>query len=116
MSRAAQALAARLRADLKAAMRARDALETGVLRELLAALDNAQAVPVDLSGRASAMQPFAAGTAEAPRRTLSAADVARLVAAEAAGRAEAAAQFGALGHAAEAARLAREAPIVRRYG
>ena len=45
-SDAAESLKARLRADLKLAMRARAKLDVGVLRALIAALDNAQAVQI----------------------------------------------------------------------
>lgn len=115
MSDAAQTLKLRLRADLKAAMQARDAVEISVLPGLMAAIDNAQAQPFDLSGPASAMRAFGDGTGEVERRILSAEDLARLIETEAEARDEASAEMRALGRVDDADRLRTEAAIVRRY-
>lgn len=111
---AAAAMQARLRADLKAAMRARDALETSVIRSLLAAIDNAQAVAV-AQGPASIQRAFGDGAGEVARLVLSAGAVRALMAREAEARATAAADMGRLGRAAEANRMLAEAAIARRY-
>jgi uncharacterized protein YqeY len=116
MSDAAQALKLRLRADLKAAMQARNAVETSLLRNLMAAIDNAQAQPVDLTGPASQMRAFGDGTGEVARLALSAERLARLLETEASARDDASAEMRALGRTEEADRLATEAAIVRRYG
>lgn len=43
---AAALLKSRLRADLTAALKAREKLQAALLRDLIAALDNAEAVPI----------------------------------------------------------------------
>jgi uncharacterized protein YqeY len=115
MSDAADALKLRLRADLKAAMQVRNAIETSVLRNLMAAIDNAQAQPVDLSGPASQMRAFGDGAGEVARLTLSVEQLAQLIQTEARARDAASAEMRALGRTEEADRLATEAVIVRRY-
>ena len=112
---AAKAMRARLRADLQAAMRRRDSLAASTLRGLIAALDNAQAVALDLSGPASPPRPFGDGTGEVPRRALSAADVTRALDAERAARLSAAAEMARLGRIADAERLNAEAALIVRY-
>jgi uncharacterized protein YqeY len=103
---------------LPEAMRARDQPAVGALRATLAALDNAEAVPVDearLRGVAVEQSPTGAGTTEAPRRELSERRVAEVVRAEAAERLEAAAQLTAPAHAERAARLRAEAAVLLRF-
>ena len=69
-----------LRERLTAAMRARDRQTAGVMREVLAALENAEAVPATESGTTAATSEHVAGGAvglgagEAPRRVLSSED------------------------------------------
>ncbi len=109
------ALKARLRADLKGAMQARRVGETQALRTLLAAIDNAQAVPVEDRGPAHAARAFGDGTGEVPRLDLSDDDVQALLAREAESRRAAAAEMARLGQADRAAALAAEAEIVLRY-
>lgn len=63
----------RLRAALLDARRARDAEVVSVVRSALAALENAEAVPVEAAAGALEASP-AAGSTEARRRTLTDAD------------------------------------------
>lgn len=112
MEDAADPLKARLRADIKAAMRAREADETRLLRALLAAIDNAQAVPLEQVAqiaRAERMSP------ELPRVALNGADLHKLLTGEMAERTRAAEAMVAHGHAERAARLHAEVTIIGRY-
>ncbi|WP_438490309.1 hypothetical protein [Streptomyces sp. S186] len=96
-------------------MRARDKTAVSALRATLAALDNAEAVPVDeAEPRAAALEhsPVGAGATEAARRELSEHRVVDVVRAEAAERLEAAAQLTAPAHADRAARLRAEAAVL----
>lgn len=111
----ATALKQRLREDLKAAMQARASDEVGVLRNLIAALDNAEAVPVDPGQRRANPHAFGVAAGEHPRLDLGSADVAELIAAEIEARLAAAAGYEAHGQAAEAARLRAEAAKIERY-
>jgi len=110
-----------LRTDLTAAMRARDAVAVAALRSALAAIGNAEAVPVVPDGGATSSSEHVAGArvglgaAEAPRRALSADDVAALVRAEATERGAAAEQMAALGRPEVAERLRAEAAVLARY-
>ncbi|WP_406445877.1 hypothetical protein OHB00_19515 [Streptomyces sp. NBC_00631] len=98
-------------------MRARDKAAVSALRATLAALDNAEAVPVDeteLRGLALEASPFGAGATEVARRELSEPDVVRVVRAEAAERLAAAEQLTAPAHADRAGRLRAEAAVLLR--
>jgi uncharacterized protein YqeY len=112
---AAETLKARLRADLKQAMRARASLEVGVVRALIAALDNAQAVPIGDAHQRYVVHAFGDGATEVPRLVLDAARVEGLLGDELAGRLQAADQIEGLGRAERAAELRAEAAIVARY-
>ncbi|MEV5433323.1 hypothetical protein [Streptomyces sp. NPDC052701] len=99
-------------------MRARDKAAVSALRATLAALDNAEAVPVDEAGaRGAALEqsPVGAGATEAARRALSERGVVDIVRAEAAERLDAAAQLTAPAHAGRAARLRAEAAVLLRF-
>ncbi|MEU3414839.1 GatB/YqeY domain-containing protein [Streptomyces sp. NPDC006658] len=96
-------------------MRARDKAAVSALRSALAALDNAEAVPLSeagLRGVALEESPVGAGTTEAARRELSERGVIDVVRAEAAERLEAAARLTAPAHADHAARLRAEAAVL----
>ncbi|WP_318205920.1 hypothetical protein [Streptomyces sp. SCL15-4] len=96
-------------------MRARDKAAVSALRSTLAALDNAEAVPLSeagLRGVALEESPAGAGTTEAARRELSERGVIDVVRAEAAERLEAAARLTAPAHADHAARLRAEAAVL----
>jgi uncharacterized protein YqeY len=109
----ATVLKERLRADLKAAMQARAADEVRVLRVLIAALDNAEAVP----SAAAPYSPRAFGdpSGEVSRLDLDAAAVDALLADEMAARLTAATDYRSHGRNDEAARLEAEAAVVERY-
>ncbi|WP_327187487.1 hypothetical protein [Streptomyces sp. NBC_01334] len=99
-------------------MRARDKAAVSALRTTLAALDNAEAVPVGEAGlRGSALEqsPVGAGATEAARRELSEQGVLAVVRAEADERLEAAAQLTAPAHADRAALLRAEAAVLLRF-
>ena len=111
-------LRVRMRQALPEAMRARDKAAVSALRATLAALDNAQAVPVDeaeMRGLALEQSPVGAGATEAARRELSECSVADIVRAEATERLEAAAQLTAPAHADRVARLRAEAAVLLRF-
>ncbi|SDF99099.1 hypothetical protein SAMN05216260_11327 [Streptomyces griseoaurantiacus] len=107
----------RMRQALPEAMRARDKAAVSALRSTLAALDNAEAVPLDESathGPAIEQTPTGAGATEAARRELSEHTVAGIVRAEAEERLEAAAQLTSPAHTAHATRLRAEAAVLLR--
>ena len=108
------ALKERLRADLKAAMQAKRGDEVRVLRQLIAALDNAEAVPIDSAPKQVRPGHGSAG-AEAVRRDLDADSIATLLAAEIAARHAAAADYRAGGREVEADALESEVTIIERY-
>lgn len=124
-SDAAGDLRARLRTDLRDAMKARDAVATGLLRRLIALIDNAEAVAlspaeatsVNLAGGASEWVATGAsfGAAEVPRKLLTAADLAVLFRTEAAEIAATAAAMDRVGRPDEAAVARAEAALLARY-
>lgn len=98
-------------------MRARDKAAVSALRSTLAALDNAEAVPLEEAGtRGPALEqsPVGAGATEAARRELSECRVADIVRAEATERLDAAAQLTEPAHADRVARLRAEATVLLR--
>ncbi|MFE2225489.1 GatB/YqeY domain-containing protein [Streptomyces kronopolitis] len=99
-------------------MRARDKVAVSALRATLAALDNAEAVPVgeaELRGGALEHTPAGVGVTEAARRDLSERAVADIVRAEAAERLDAATQLSAPAHADHVTRLRAEAAVLLRF-
>ncbi|MGC4105154.1 MAG: hypothetical protein QM753_02215 [Thermomicrobiales bacterium] len=107
----------RLRVDLTAAMKARDADAVAALRGAMAAIDNAEAValpdaaiPAD-GGIAGARA--GVGSTEVMRRDLAAAEVRSLVMAQIGDRDTAADWYAAHGHPERAERLRREAVALR---
>ncbi|SDO25631.1 hypothetical protein SAMN05660199_01658 [Klenkia soli] len=109
-----------MRADLTAAMRARDRTTTAVLRAALGAVANAESVPVREAGRPAADGPVAGavtgvGATEAPRRVLSAADVVAVLRAERDERLAAADQLAAAGSSGAADELRGTAALLERY-
>ncbi|GHH59809.1 hypothetical protein GCM10018781_03680 [Kitasatospora indigofera] len=105
----------RMRQALPEAMRARDKAAVSALRTALAAVDNAEAVPVDEAatrGRALEHSPVGAGATEAARRELTESDVVAVVRAEAAERLAAAAGLTEPAHADRVARLRAEARVL----
>jgi uncharacterized protein YqeY len=112
---AAERMSDRLRADLKAAMRARDTVATATIRMLLGAIDNAQAVPVDPVRRPSAMNKFGESAIEVPRLELSPDDVQAVLRGEIERRRSMAEEIRGFGRSGEADRAIAEAEIIRRY-
>jgi uncharacterized protein YqeY len=108
----ATALKQRLRADLKAALQARAADEVRVLRTVIAALDNAEAVPGEYQALPRA---FGDPSAEVARLELDGGAVEALLAKEIEARLAAAADYERHGRTDEAARLRDEAGLVARY-
>ncbi len=107
-----------MRQALPEAMRARDKAAVSALRSALAALDNAEAAPVDegaLRGLALEQAPVGAGATEVERRALSEEEAAGVVRAEADEREAVAASLTAPAHAERAARLRAEAAVLHRF-
>jgi len=104
-----------LRADLKAAMLDRRREDAALIRTLIAAVDNAEAVAMPEGAKPADSASFASGTAESARKALDDADIAAILAGEIASRRDAAAQMRVGGADAEAARLEREAADVALY-
>lgn len=109
----AAALKVRLRSDLKAAMQAHAADDVRLLRTLIAALDNAEAVAVE--GKPDPFRKLGDPSGEVARRALDDAEVDALLEVEAESRLMAAADYERHGREAEAARLRGEAARVERY-
>jgi uncharacterized protein YqeY len=112
---AAATLRETLRADLKTAMLGKDRARAALLRTLIAAIDNAEAVEATAEQQTESFRKLGDPSGEVARRVLTAADIAAVLEREAASRLEAAAQYRAGGNAAEAARLEAEANVVRGY-
>lgn len=109
----AAALKERLRADLKAAMREKRADEVALLRNLIAALDNAEAAPgVVYTALPGA---FGGGANEVSRLELDRAAVEALLTREVEERLAAAADYERRDRAEDAARLRDEAALVSGY-
>jgi uncharacterized protein YqeY len=109
-----------LRADLVAAMKARQPEVVAVLRTALAAIDNAEAVDLPEGGTESASGPIAGarsgvGSTEAARRALSIDDVRALLETQVSERLAAAGQYEAHGQYEAADRLRREAGVLGTY-
>jgi len=96
-------------------MRARASAEMRVLRALLAAIDNAQAVPVGNRHDKYVPHTFGDAAVEVPRLELGRDALEALLRNEQSERIASAEQMGALGRADRAAALQEEAGIVGRY-
>ena len=110
-----EALQDRLRAALRDAMRARRIRETRVIRLLIAAIDDAQAVPVGDLHERYAVRAFGDASTEVPPLSLGEVELDAVLAREIANRREAADELSARGRAEEAAGLEEEIEIVRRF-
>jgi uncharacterized protein len=106
---------ARLRADLRTAMKDRRTIEAKVVRALIAAIDNAEAPPVQEGQTAPARHHFRSGSAEIERVVLSDAHVHGVIAADIHERESAAAEMERLGLIDRAEALRAEAVIAKRY-
>jgi uncharacterized protein YqeY len=112
---AGEAMKAQLRRDLRAAMKRRDNGEMALLRELGAALDNAEAAPLRAERPSVDRHAFSDGSAEGERRVLTRGDVHALMLGEVNARVEAAAAFARLGAEARSTALYAEIRILHRY-
>ncbi|ACV80879.1 GatB/YqeY domain-containing protein [Nakamurella multipartita] len=128
----AAALRARMRADLKTAMKARRPDDVAALRVVLAAFDNAEAVPVPtpLPAHSSTPWPAAAplvtsehvaaaavglGSTEVPRRELTLADLHEILRTQVDEWTAEAQTYHGLGQTDAATRLRRQAELIRGY-
>lgn len=114
-SDAATAMKTRLRADLRAAMAARQASEVAVIRTLMAALDNAEAPAAEQKQPPGGAHDFHSGSAEVRRLELSGDRIAEILRAEAEEREMAASEMERLGQTEAAEQLRADAGIARRY-
>lgn len=112
MSDLEQRLRLRLTLDLHAALKSRNSTRVSALRSLLAALDNAQAIPL---AELPARSPLCGATAEVPRKTLSDAQLVALFAAELDERRTAAMMLEKHGSHEEAERLRAELAVLDDY-
>jgi len=96
-------------------MKARASAEVSLLRVLIAAIDNAQSVPVGQGHQRYVELKFGDGSAEVPRLVLGETELTALLETEAAARDSAAAEFDRLGQAERAQVMRDEAGWVRRY-
>lgn len=112
---AATVLKERLRADLKAAMQARANAEVRLLRTLIAALDNAEAVPGEGLVEKYVPRSFGDPSGEVARLALDDEAVGQLLQAEFEARATAANDYEKHGQSEEAIRLRDEATLIARY-
>ena len=102
-----------MKTDLSAAMKARELEAVAALRSVLAAIDNAEAVPADQS--TGLVKPVLGQRNEVPRKALSVDDIRQIVQHEADERRAASAKYADLGLDAEAERLARAAELIASY-
>jgi uncharacterized protein YqeY len=112
---AATEMKQRLRIDLAMAMKQRRVTDTAIIRNLIAALDNAEAMPLPTESASLVQHDFHAGSAEVERLALSADHVQRVILDEIAAREHAAAEFDRLSQPARAAALREEIVVARRY-
>lgn len=102
----------RLRSDLRTAMKSRRKLDVALIRELVAALDNAEAIP----GAAEQIaREFLGGSAEVERLVLTNDQVRDLPLTEIEKRQQAAAELERLGEVEHAEALRTEALVATRY-
>ncbi len=103
----------RIEQDLTAAMKARDPVATTVLRSLLAAIGNAEAVDVVADPNSG---PIGAFAADIRRSELDDADVARILAAETDERREAINTYSQAGRPDLVEAMEAEIEVLSRYG
>lgn len=105
----------RLRSDLREAMRHGRATEVQLLREVISAIDNAEAPPQRGASLASDQYRFESGMAEIARLALDGDSVRALLICEIEEREQAAAEMERLGQTEHATRLRDQARLARRY-
>ncbi|MEU4671120.1 hypothetical protein AB0F91_24845 [Amycolatopsis sp. NPDC023774] len=111
---------ASLRAGLNSALKNRDRVATTALRSALAAIDNAEAVPVDQPSTTTGTEhvvgaALGVGAAEAERRVLTEADVRAIVENEVLERTTAADEYERLDRTEAAERLRAEADVLGQH-
>lgn len=102
-----------MKADLTQAMKARQSATVATLRSVLAAIDNAEAIPV--SEPAFPAEPVLGQQHEAPRKLLSAEEIREIVRKEMEERRAACVKYANLGLQAEAERLQNAAILLAGY-
>ncbi len=105
----------RLRSDLTAAMKARQPNQAAALRTLIAAIDNAEAVPLPEGFSSSAPPRMFSLAGDVPRRELSAAEITAILRREAAECQRAIAEYQQLDRSAEIERLQEQHACIVRY-
>ncbi len=105
----------RLRAELGVAMKAGRRREAALIRELIAAIDNAEATPVRTEQTSVVRHDFLSGSAEVRRLVLSKHQVRDLLLGEIEQREQAAAEFDRLGDAGRAHALRVAISLAQRY-
>jgi hypothetical protein len=105
----------RLRADLKIAMQSRARDEVGVLRALIGAIDNAQAVPLHPGFKPAQVGAFGDRSLEVPRKPLHQKEIEALLDSEIGERLSAATEIERAGRPDRAEILRAEAAIISRY-
>jgi uncharacterized protein YqeY len=116
----AERLRARLRSDLTAALKRRDAVSVNALRTAIAAIDNAEAADIEHRAAPATSAHIAgavagAGAGEAPRRTLTDDDLSRIIQEQISERRSAADAHAGLGRHDDATRLRHEADVLAEY-
>ena len=117
-SEGADGVRQQLRDALREAMRSRDVPAASALRSALAAIDNAEAIPVSHTSATSTSSPHFAGAAaglgaaEAQRRGLTEAQTLEIINAEIVERLTAAVEYERGAHAEQGSRLRREAQVL----
>lgn len=112
---AGREMKSRLRTDLREAMKGGRAIEAALIRALAAAIDNAEAPPLEGDRKASDQHRFHDGSAEIDRLHLDSDTVRRVLAAEVQERETAATEMARLGRPDRAEALRAEALLARRY-
>ncbi|MCE7989439.1 MAG: hypothetical protein DYG89_50450 [Caldilinea sp. CFX5] len=102
-----------MKADLTQAMKARQSATVATLRAVLAAIDNAEAIPV--SEPTFPVEPALGQRHEAPRKILSTEDIRQIVQKEIDERRAASIKYANLGLQAEAERLQNAATLLADY-
>ena len=102
-----------MKADLTQAMKARQSATVATLRSVLAAIDNAEAIPV--SEATFPAEPVLGQRHEAPRKLLTAEDIRQIVQKELDERRAASVKYAKLGVQSEAERLATAAALLDAY-
>lgn len=103
-----------MKVDLIEAMKARQSATVATLRSVLAAIDNAEAVPVSKESTLP-VEPMPGQRHEVPRKLLSTDDIRQIVQKEVDERQANSVKYAALGRKAEAERLQTAATLIATY-